>query len=172
MGVGLGLSDADLQIVLDREEALLVRMFGAVYTAAAISETVHGGGMSIYLKRGIASVSSIIEYQYPGDTAPVTLVAADYYAWPAEGRIERSPWGTSASSRWGTPVVVSYIPTDDRDLWRQVLIDLVKISTEEPSSGGSVSGLGFSVSSASSGTRQSAETRRSAALARIGWLST
>jgi hypothetical protein len=173
LGVGLGLSDTDLQIILDREEAILVRMFGAVYTGGAISETTQGGGRSIYLKRQITSVSSITEYLYPGDTAPATLVAADYFIWGSEGRIERVPYGTTAASRWGRVVTVSYIPTDDRDLWRQVLIELIRISTEQPASGGgSVSGLGFSVgASSSSGGADSYSAQRGAALARIGWLS-
>jgi hypothetical protein len=174
LGVGLGLSDTDLQAIIDREEAVLVSLFGAVYTGAAISETTHGGGHSIYLKRGITSVSSIVEYLYPGDTAPVTLVSADYYVWPAEGRIERLPYGTTAASHWGKVVTVSYIPVDDTALWRQVLIELIRISTEQPASGsgGSVSGLGFSVgASSSAGAAQSYTAQRSAALARLGWLS-
>lgn len=171
VGVGLGLSDADLQVILDREEALLVRMFGAVYTGAAIAETTQGGGRSIYLKRGIGTVASIIEYLYAGDTAPVTLIATDYFVWSSEGRIERVPYGTTAASRWGGVVTVSYIPTDDRDLWREVLIELVRISTEEPSAGGSVAGLGFSVSAGGARASSSASSSRGAALARIGWLS-
>ncbi len=132
LGVGLGLSDADLQVVIDREEAEIVRLYGAVYTGAAISETVHGGGRAIYLKRQIGTVSSIIEYLYPGDTAPTTLTTADYYVWTSEGRIERLPWGVSSSVRWGTPIVVSYIPTDDRELWRMVEAELVRIATGNP----------------------------------------
>ncbi len=175
LGVGLALSDADLQTVIDREEAELVRLFGAVYTGAAISETAHGGGKSIYLKRAAASISSIVEYLYPGDTAPTTLTAQDYCLWPSEGRVERLPWGVSSAVHWGTPIVVSYIPTDDRDLWRSVIADLVRIATEQASSGGgtSVSGLGFSVgaSSASSTAGTGWEAQRGAAYARIGWLS-
>ncbi len=169
LGVGLALSDADLQVVLDREEAELVRWFGAVYTGAAIAETVRGGMRTIKLKRKIASVSSIIESAYLGDTAPVTLVAADYYVWASEGRIERVPYGMTAAVQWGRVVTVSYVPTDDRDLWRMVLAELVRISTEQPaSSGGSVSGLSFSIGGSSSGS--SFEAQRAQAYARIGWL--
>ncbi len=170
LGAGLGFSDADLQTVIDREEAELVQLFGAVYTGAAISETVHGHGRAIYLKRQIASVASITEYLFPGDTAPVTLTSADYYVWPAEGRIERLPWGASASRQWGTPIVVSYIPTDDTALWRMVLVELVRIATEQTATiGGKVSGLGYSVSSDATGTNW--ENLRQAQYARIGWLS-
>ncbi len=170
LGVGLALSDADLQTVIDRDEAELVRWFGAVYTGAAIAETAHGGGRSIYLKRQIGSVSSVIEYLYVGDTAPRTLAAVDYEVWTAEGRLERLWTGTTGAGKWGAKVIVSYTPTDDRDLWRQVLLELLRISTEQPFSGGDVSGLGFSVSS-HRGVTPSYEAQRAAAYARIGWLS-
>lgn len=174
LGIGLGLSDADLQTIIDREEAELVRLFGAVYTGTAISETVHGGGRSIYLKRGVASVSSVTEYIYPGDTAPVVLTSQDYYLWPAEGRIERLPWGVKASTHWGNPITVSYIPTDDTALWRMVEAELVRIATEQTatSGGGSVSGLGFSVSESGGASSSSNwNNLRAAQYARIGWLS-
>jgi hypothetical protein len=174
LGVGLSLTDADLQIILDREEAELVRRFGPVYVAATpISETVQGGGRSIYLKRGIGTVSSIVEYLYPGDTAPVTLVAADYFIWASEGRIERVPYGSTAANQWGKVVTVSYIPTDDRDLWRMVLIELVRIATEQTatSGGGGVSGLGFSVRDGDTSAGADWGSLRGAQYARIGWLS-
>lgn len=173
LGIGLSLSATDLQAVIDREEAELVRLFGAVYTGAAISETTHGGGRSLYLKRRITSVSSIIEYLYPGDTAPVTLTTSDYFVWGDEGRIERVPWGTTASTTWGRVVTVSYVPTDDTDLWRMVLAELVRIATEQTatSGGGSVAGLGFSVSDSSSASGGSWGNLRAAQYARIGWLS-
>src|SRR5678809_557072 len=111
LGIGVGLDDDTLQAVIDREEADLVRLFGPVYIAATpITETAHGGGRSIYLKRRIASVASIVESLYPGDTAPVTLIATDYYVWGQEGRIGRMPYGSTAASRWGAVVTVSYLP--------------------------------------------------------------
>lgn len=171
LGVGLGLSDSDLQTIIDREEAELVRRFGAVYTGAAISETLEVGECErfVYLLRQITSVSSIIEYLYPGDTAPVTLVAADYFVWAKTGRIKR----VSTASYWGQVVVVTYIPVDDRDLWRMVLAELVRIATEQTatSGGGSVSGLGFSVSESGGGGGANWSNLRAAQYARIGWLS-
>lgn len=171
MGVGLELGDTQLQAIIDREEAEIVRRFGANWTGGAVSETVHGGGGSIYLKRAAASISSVIEYLYPGDTAPVTLTSNDYYLWPAEGRIERLPWGVSASMRWGTPVTVSYIPTDDTNLRKQVLTALVQIAIEAvaPGAGETTSGLGYTLGKSSA--RVSSEGRRSDQYARLGWLS-
>jgi hypothetical protein len=166
LGAGIGLSDADLQVVIDREEAELVRRFGANYVALTpVSETVHGEGKSIYLKRQIGSVSSIVEYIYLGDTAPATLVAADYYAWLDEGRIER------IDARWGRVVVVSYIPVDDSELRRMVLIELVRIATEQSTAGGSVSGLSFSIGSSGDTTGAGWAAQREAQYARLGWLS-
>ena len=172
LGVGLALSTAQLQTVIDREEALVVSMFGANYTGAAVSETLHGGGSSLYLKRAAGSISSIVEYLYPGDTAPTTLTSADYYLWPSEGRIERLPWGASASMKWGTPVTVSYIPVDDTNLRKEVLIALVQIAINEVSpiaAGKSVSGLGYSITNGS-GIR-STQAARGDQYARLGWLS-
>ncbi len=171
MGADGGLSDAALQRLIEREEAEIIRRFGAHWTGAAVSETVHGGGAALYLKRAATSISSIIEYVYPGDTAPVTLTASDYYLWPAEGRIERLPWGSSASTRWGTPVTVSYIPADDSYLRTQVILELIRIGAAEDASagGGSVSGLGYSISGGSSSSTW--QGKRNDQYARLGWLS-
>lgn len=168
LGAGIGLSDADLQIILDREEAELVRQFGAVYTGAAIAETLEVGERErfVYLPRQITSVSSVVEYFYPGDTAPATLVATDYFVWTKTGRIER----VSTARYWGAVVTVSYIPIDDTALWRMVLVELVRIGTEQTATGGSVSGLGFTVSEGGGGGANWGNLR-SAQYARIGWLS-
>lgn len=176
LGVGSNLSGDDLQTIIDREEVELVRLFGAVYVAATpIAETTHGGGRSIYLKRQIGTVSSIVEYRYPGDTAPITLVAADYYVWQQEGRIERVPYGTTASSRWGAVVTVSYIPVDDRSLWRMVLIDLVRVGINRRESGTwSETKKAGEISHTVSGSVGTAgwEAQRAAILSRLGYLST
>jgi hypothetical protein len=170
LGAGIGLSDSDLQVVIDREEAELVRRFGANYAALTpVVETAHGGGRSIYLKRQVTSVTSIVECLYLGDTSPTTLTATDYYVWGQEGRIERVPYGTTAACRWGRVCTVTYTPVDDSDLRRMVLVELIRIATEQTTAGGGgVSGLGFSISdSGSSGWSR----QREAQYARLGWLS-
>jgi hypothetical protein len=143
-GAGGGLADADLQIVIDAEEAELVRRFGA--HSGSRAETLHGGGRSIYVRRPIASITSIVEYLYLGDAAPITLATADYYAWADEGRIERLYGVYPGPAIWGPRVVVTYTPsTADLTLRKQVLIELVRIGVSQDT-GASVSGLGYSIS--------------------------
>lgn len=172
MGVGLALSAAQLQTIIDQEEAEIVRRFGANYTGVAVPETAHGGGVSLYLKRQITSVSAVTEYLYIGDTAPRTLAAVDYEIWTEEGRLERLWTGTTGAGKWGAKVVVSYIPADDTDLRKAVLTALVQIAIQSvaPSgSGGSVSGLGYSITGARTATNWQA--LRGDQYARLGWLS-
>lgn len=68
------------------------------------TETVQPQGRSLYLAQPIASVTSVTEYLYVGDTAPTTRAAADYVIWADEGRIERA----TDSLAWGAVVTVVY----------------------------------------------------------------
>jgi len=139
VNAGGGLSNADLQTVIDREEAELVRRFGANYPAS-ITVTRPGHQRSIYLGRAISTVTSIAEYLYLGDTAPTTLTSADYFVWAGQGRIER----ITSACKWGAYATVVYAPADDTDLRVQVLLELVRIATNQKMAG-TVSGYGFSV---------------------------
>lgn len=120
--VKTGLSDPDLQAIINREEALLTQTFGAHYVDAntMVSETLNGGGASLFLRRRLTSVASIVE-----DTT--TLTATDYRVWGGQGRIERLPAGT----KWlKTPSVVTYIPVDDNLQRKATLIELVRLALE------------------------------------------
>ena len=161
-----GLSDSDLQAVIDREEAELVRRFGA--HDGPLTEIVRGHGRSLYLARAIASVTSITEYLYLGDTAPQTLTTSDYYVWGDEGRIERLTGAGYGAVCWGATVTVVYTPVDQADLRSQVLLELVRLATAQDA-GGSVSGLGYSIRGA--GSTKDWEAARSREYARLGWLS-
>lgn len=166
LGVGLGLDPALLQSIIDAEEAEIVRRFGVA--AAGITEPTAPRGDSLYLRRPVASVMSITEYQYVGDPAPLTRVAADYFVWPSEGRIERA----AASLPWGRICTVVYMPADDSSLRKTVLLELTRIATEQDAAaGGSVSGLGYSISAPSGVSAQTATQARSAQYARLGWRS-
>jgi len=167
LGAGLVLSTAELQALIDREEAELVRRFGPNYAALTpISEQTEGGGCSLYLKRAIASVTSIAEYYYLGDTA-TALVATDYYVWGSEGRIARLP----ESMKWARLVTVVYTPQDDTELRKMVLIELIRIAESQSAGGGSVAGLSFSVSGGSDTTGAGWASQRERQYARLGWLS-
>lgn len=160
-GADGGLDAVTLQTIIDREEAELVRRFGANYPGP-LTERAKGGALNLYLKRPISAVTSITEYAYPGDTAPATLVAADYEVWGEEGRIRR------VDARWGYLASVVYTPTDDSGLRRLVLLELVRLNTAQDT-GGSVSGLTFSI--AGSGGAPTFAAQRGVQYARLGWLS-
>lgn len=118
--ISTSLDDVQLQAVIDREEAWMIRAYGAHYTALlSVTETLAGGkNKSLYLRRPIGSVTSIT-----ADEA--VLDSDDYRVWGDEGRIERLP----AGSRWGEEaIVVVYTPQDDNALRKSALIDLLRLT--------------------------------------------
>ena len=117
--VNTGLSDGDLQVVIDRIEADITSKVGAPQTDAYATEvvkTLRGEGENLFLPTEIYSVVSIVE-----DT--VTLTADQYQTWGG-GVIERLPMGTG----WGDRVVVTYKPADDRSVREGVIIDLLRLT--------------------------------------------
>ena len=117
--VNTGLSDGDLQVVIDRIEADITSKVGAPQTDAYATEvvkTMRGEGDNLFMPTEIYSVVSIVE-----DTA--TLTADQYQKWGG-GVIERLPMGTG----WGDRVVVTYKPADDRSVREGVIIDLLRLT--------------------------------------------
>ena len=117
--VNTGLSDGDLQVVIDRIEADITSKVGAPQTDAYATEvvkTLRGEGENLFLPTEIYSVVGIVE-----DT--VTLTADQYQTWGG-GVIERLPMGTT----WGDRVVVTYKPKDDRPVRDGVIIDLLRLT--------------------------------------------
>jgi hypothetical protein len=139
--VSTDLSNLDLWGVITREEIELVRRFGA--HTGAHTETHSGGGKSVYCTRPIASVTSVSEYLYLGDTTPQALVVnTDYVVWETQGRIER------IAGCFGPKVVVAFTPDDDQELRKQVLIELIRIGINQSTfTQESVSGVEDSYSS-------------------------
>jgi len=137
LGAGGGLSDVNLQTIIDREEAEMVRRFGA--HSGSRAEVVKGGGVNVFTRRPIASITSITQVEYLGDTATTTLTTADYYPWLSEGRIQHL-WGG-----FGPAVTVTYTPVSEDDLRKAVLIELVRVGVSQDT-GQAVSGLGYSIS--------------------------
>lgn len=124
---GGGLADTDLQDVIDREEAELIRRFGAHYASmTTVAQRRPGGQRSVYLTRPIGTISSVSEYLYLGDTTPHTLVEnTDYFTWTDEGRIER------LGVCWGPYVSVVFVPADDTQLRKLVLLELVRVAVTQ-----------------------------------------
>ena len=133
-----------LQGIIDREEAEMIRRFGAhADGVTAVSETAELSGADVFTSRPIASLSSIAVVAYIG-ASPSTLAASQYYLVPPLNQIRIAPFLTNSF------VTITYVPRDDRSLRTQVLIDLVRLATEQFSAaGGEVSGFGFSVKASS-----------------------
>jgi hypothetical protein len=119
------LDDDALELVIAREEAEMIRLYGphgdGVTTVVEMREGRRAG--SLFLSRPIASVASIVEYSQFGEL-PSTLLTTDYFVFSSQGRLVRLP----VSSVWGAAVVVTYAPADDRPLRQAVLIDLLRLA--------------------------------------------
>jgi hypothetical protein len=107
----------------------MVAKFGAHGDGTtSLTETVPRMNGYAYLSRAPLSITSVAEAAYPGATA-TTLPTTSYYSWLAEGRIQLYPGGTlltPADDR--TVVTVVYVPKDDRDKRRALLIELVRLA--------------------------------------------
>jgi hypothetical protein len=128
------LEDADLQLVIDQEEAEVVRLFGAHYIDAAqtIVETLPGGKRNLWLRRRITAVTAVVE-----DT--MTLTSGEYRVWGEQGRVNRlygvTAWlagdeDDTTRHDWGQVVVITYKPADDNALRKPVIVELVRLALE------------------------------------------
>lgn len=116
--VNTGLSDVDLQAVINRVEAEITALIGAPQTdglATEVTKTLRGEGDNLFLPTEIYSIVSIMEDD-------VLLDAEEYQTWGG-GVIQRLTDGTL----WGDRCVVTYKPTDDRSKRKSVIIDLVRL---------------------------------------------
>jgi hypothetical protein len=119
--INTSMSDANLQTVIDRVEAQIIKRIGAPQTdtyETEIVKTMRGEGPYLFTPAEIYSVVSIVEDDN-------SLTSDEYQTW-AGGVIERLPMNES----WGNRVVVTYKPVDDRLIRAQVVIDLVRIEIE------------------------------------------
>lgn len=115
------LDDTTLQLIIDDEESELVRRCGAHGDGVtAVTETIAsapGGGL--FLSRPFVSVTSI--------TANGGAVAASAYtAYANQGYLSLLSGGS-----WLAPVVVTYVPVDDRARRRMVIVELVRVALEQ-----------------------------------------
>ena len=121
--INTSISDADLQVIIDRIESQITARIGAPWTddstPSSVVKTLRGESTSLFLPTGIYEVTSIVE-----DT--VTLTASEFRVWGNGGVIERLP----IESNWGTVCVVTYKPMDDRFKRIPVIIDLLRLTLE------------------------------------------
>ena len=119
--INTSLSDANLQVVIDRVEAQITEKIGAPQTdtnTTEISKTLRGEGSNLFMSTEIYSIVRIVE-------DGTLLDSDDYQAWPG-GVIERLPIG----AYWGDRCEVTYKPSDDRLKRKQVIVDLVRLVLE------------------------------------------
>lgn len=123
--VQTALTDDQLNALIQREEAEIVRRYGAHYVDVAaltpVTETLKGLAPSVWVNRQVESVYEINEKATLAGTL-TTVSSSDYYAWIPDGRIQR------LSGLWGEVVVVEYKPQDDSDSRRQAIIELVRLA--------------------------------------------
>jgi hypothetical protein len=125
------LSDAALQRLLDSEDAEIVKRTGA--HSGAITETLNGRELLLFLGRPAAAVTSVTEYvsggAITGETATV-LAANDYRIWGSGRYLQRLPTGTNPRTFWGSRAQVVYTPRDESAERTLVLINLCRLAVE------------------------------------------
>lgn len=133
--VATDLGYAELQTVIDREEAALTAKYGA--PAGSRTTTVHGAGPVISLGRPIATVASV-KTAYSDAASETVLDPSTYMVYPALGTIRRrravgpifpsdyvnGEW----SWDWLSETVVVWTPVDFTGQFTQATIDLVRLT--------------------------------------------
>ena len=120
--VKTAVSDANLQVVIDRIEAQITKKIGAAQDdtgVITVTETLKGGGNHLFLRVPISAVVSITEDGNLVDPS-------DYQIWDVSGMVEHLP----EFSDWGSVCVVIYKPADMRDERKQATVDLVRLVIE------------------------------------------
>lgn len=122
--VQTSVQDTDLQALIDRAEAEVLRYYGTHYVQGqTVTELLDSRGMrSLFLRRRITSVTSVTEKTLDGSLS-YTLQSTGYHVWGTQGRVERLPRGTP----WEDLVEIVYTPADDNEYRRAVIIDLVRL---------------------------------------------
>lgn len=126
MLVQTGLTDEQLQVLIDAVEAEITAKIGDPYVDASttITELLEGNGYDLFLKRAILTISTVTEYAALSDVTGTALTENDnFFAWKVQGRLTRLPYG----SKWGPKVSVVYVPTDDREKWKAAVADLIRL---------------------------------------------
>jgi hypothetical protein len=124
---GTPLTDAQLTTVIERVEADLTAVLGAAPNGVtAVTEQLCGGMVNLFLKRKVASVTSVTEYGLLTDSSGTILTTANYFLWARQGRLERL-----GGAAWGERVDVVYVPENEVSRWKTAVIDLVRIFVNE-----------------------------------------
>lgn len=115
------LNDAQLQDLIDFVEDSLEPFVGEAASASQ-TETMAGYTRSLFLKRPVATITSVTEYDALTSATGTALTnGTEFYTWPDEARLER------VGRKWGARVTVVYVPTDDTIARKGAIIDLARI---------------------------------------------
>lgn len=117
-----GLTDPELQVIVNAAYAEIVRSIGPV---GARVDLLNGGYHTIALGRPTASIGGVTETI--GSTT-TTLVADDYRLHPDGYTLERLSTGTHPRWQWWGVVEVTSTPTDDAAIRDDVAIELCKLA--------------------------------------------
>lgn len=120
--VDTDLTDDDLREVIDRAEAEMVAHVGSHASSGAVTETVINPGGVLYLSRPAASITSVTEYWGLSSTVTGSVITTtSYYPNLTGSYLHR------LGSDWADRVVVVYVPADDDERRRSVLIELIRL---------------------------------------------
>lgn len=115
------LADNELTQILAGTEAIIVGVTGVV---AAHTDFLEGGQPNVYTSRGILTITTIKERDFPDDVQ-VTLSADDFRV--EQGfRIRRLRQGTNPRIFWAPLVEVAFAPDIDATLLEGVQVNLCK----------------------------------------------
>lgn len=118
------LDDIQLQAVIDREEAEVVRRLGAHGDGTStITVELEGGSSDLFLNRTIASITSVRDRTATGTYE--TVASANYMHWSTQGRLQR------LNGTWKSVVEVVFAPVDDRSQRKQVIVELVRLALDQ-----------------------------------------
>lgn len=115
-------SEDSLQLLIDSAEDDIRAQAGEHDSQI---DDLTGGDPFLFLSRPAQSITSIVERIYLVDT---TLATNDYELRQGGRSLWRSPFGTHGWGNWGSRVVVTYVPKDDQNRRKRVLVDLVRLS--------------------------------------------
>ena len=118
--VKTALNDTQLQVVIERAEAMITQRIGAAQddgNTVTIVETVDGGGDHLFTRVAFSTIVSITE-----DGAAVE--ADEYLEHGTSGMVE------NLYGEWGDVCVITYKPADQQAERIQAAIDLVRLMLE------------------------------------------
>jgi len=112
------LSDDAIEMFLDLEEAAIIAQHGPHYDPESpLYEYIEGMKPTLWTARPIETLQEVIEN---GET----VEADGYEVWPNYGKLVRCPPG----AWWGRQCVVVYVPVDDTNKRKAVLLELVRLA--------------------------------------------